>query len=85
MWSIISLGLKKGLEAYETNAWFLSVNGNWNCVTNAGMVIGSLAIYHDDPTGTAATLLELAIPNAQRNCARAVHSDGTWAETPDYW
>jgi len=30
-WSIIDLGLKKGLEAHEQNAWFLSVKGNWNC------------------------------------------------------
>jgi hypothetical protein len=31
MWSIIILGLSKGLEAYNENAWFLSVKGNWNC------------------------------------------------------
>jgi hypothetical protein len=30
MLSIISLGLKKGLEAHDSNAWFLSVRGNWN-------------------------------------------------------
>ena len=35
MWSIISLGLKKGLEAYETNMWFLSVKGNWNCLASS--------------------------------------------------
>lgn len=29
--SIIDLGLKKGLKAHESRAWFLSVNGNWNC------------------------------------------------------
>lgn len=31
MWSIISLGLNKGYEAYESDMWFLSVEGNWNC------------------------------------------------------
>lgn len=31
MWSIISLGLNKGYEAYESNMWFLFVEGNWNC------------------------------------------------------
>ncbi|CRG86076.1 hypothetical protein PISL3812_03079 [Talaromyces islandicus] len=85
MWSIISLGLNKGYEAYESDMWFLFVEGNWNCVTNAGIITGALAIYNEDPTGIAAKLLELAIPNAQQHCAQAVHSDGTWTETPDYW
>jgi hypothetical protein len=31
LWSIVSLGLNKGAEAYNSNAWFLSVRGNWNC------------------------------------------------------
>ena len=31
MWSIITLGLDKGMEAYEQDSWFLSVHGNWNC------------------------------------------------------
>ncbi|KAK4189080.1 hypothetical protein QBC35DRAFT_462401 [Podospora australis] len=43
-WSIINLGLTKGLEAHDTNAWFLMAVGNWNCVTNGGMVVGSLAV-----------------------------------------
>ncbi|QGA19359.1 hypothetical protein EYB26_007048 [Talaromyces marneffei] len=85
MWSMISLGLKKGLEAYDSNAWFLSVRGNWNCVTNGGMIIGSLAVYHEDPTGVAQALLPMAIENAKNYCSQAVESDGTWTETPDYW
>jgi hypothetical protein len=31
MWSIISLGLVKALEAYDDDAWFLHVESNWNC------------------------------------------------------
>lgn len=31
MWSIITLGLAKGHEAYKTKAWFLSTRVNWNC------------------------------------------------------
>ncbi|KAH8821971.1 hypothetical protein F5884DRAFT_746259 [Xylogone sp. PMI_703] len=98
MWSIISLGLQKGIDAYDADMWFLSVNGNWNCegfpglnyfrdkgVVNAGMIIGSLAVYNEDPTGTASRLLATAVPNAQQNCAQAVHSCGAWTETPDYW
>ena len=85
MWSMINLGLKKGLEAHESGAWFLGVKGNWNCVTNGGMIIGALAIYHDDPTGVTKFLLPLAIANAVQHCAQSLSSDGTWTETPDYW
>jgi hypothetical protein len=85
MWSIIELGLEKGVAAYSSNAWFLTTNGNWNCVTNGGMIVGSLAIYHEDPTGTAASLLTQAVSGAKANCAMAVQADGTWSETSDYW
>ncbi|KAH6645527.1 chondroitin AC/alginate lyase [Truncatella angustata] len=85
MWTIISLGLSKALEAYEDDAWFLHVKSNWNCVTNSGIIIAALAIYHEDPTGIAKSLLPRAINNARENCAQAVQTDGTWKETPDYW
>ncbi|KAK3372915.1 hypothetical protein B0T24DRAFT_649069 [Lasiosphaeria ovina] len=85
MWSMINLGLKKGLEAHESGARFLGVEGNWNCVTNGGMIIGALTIYHDDPTGVAKELLPRAIANVVQNCAQSVSSDGTWTETPDCW
>ncbi|KZL84073.1 hypothetical protein CI238_10099 [Colletotrichum incanum] len=49
------------------------------------MIIGALAVYHEDPTGIARQLLPLAVNNARQYCAQAVESDGTWAETPDYW
>lgn len=85
MWSIITLGLQKGLEAHANNAWFLTTNGNWNCVTNGGMVVGSLAIMNEDPTGTAQKILQLALQSATTNCVNAVSPDGTWSETADYW
>lgn len=85
MWSIITLGLQKGLESHANNAWFLTTNGNWNCVTNGGMVVGSLAIMSEDPTGTAQKMLPLALQSASTNCVDAVSSDGTWSETSDYW
>jgi hypothetical protein len=47
--------------------------------------MGSLAILGDDTTGFAAQLLGLTIPNALPNCAQGVTSDGTWAETANYW
>jgi len=85
MWSIINLGLAKGIESHANNAWFLTTNGNWNCVTNGGMVVGSLAIMNEDPTGTASKLLPLALQSAATNCVNAVSPDGTWSETSDYW
>jgi hypothetical protein len=49
------------------------------------MVIGSLAVYHEDPTNVSGQLLPQAIGNAAKFCAQSVESDGTWVETPDYW
>jgi len=61
------------------------VNGNWNCVINAGCTIGALAIQSDDTTGVAAKVLAASVTNAKANCLAAVHEDGTWSETPNYW
>jgi hypothetical protein len=54
-------------------------------VSNAGLMLGALAIYNEDPTGTAAQILPDTIANSQQYCAHAISSDGTWLETPDYW
>ncbi|KAJ1308261.1 hypothetical protein OPQ81_003976 [Rhizoctonia solani] len=91
MWSIINLGLRWGVASYNDQnshwnfGWWQNVNGNWNCVCNGGLTLGALAILGDDPTGIAQTMLGLTIPNAQKNCALAPSSDGTWSETPNYW
>lgn len=91
MWSIINLGLNYGLQVYTANPkpgygwWNKDVNGNWNCVCNGGMILGSLAIMNEDPTGIAAQLLPLAVENAAVNCAQGPSSDGTWSETANYW
>ncbi|KAG6853867.1 hypothetical protein C0991_000474 [Blastosporella zonata] len=61
------------------------IEGNWNCVCNSGLTLGSLAILDDDTTGVAKQLLGLTVPNALKNCAQAVSDDGTWAETANYW
>ncbi len=54
-------------------------------VTNGGIIIGALAVYHEDPTGISRDILPKVIRNTAKYCARAVESDGTWSETPDYW
>lgn len=80
--------LAYGVEAYggATYGWWRTgIRGNWNCVCNAGLTLASLAIIDDDDVGHASALLGLTIDNAKQNCAEAVSSDGTWAETPNYW
>lgn len=66
-------------------SWWTTTNGNWNCVCNSGCTMGALAILGDDTTGTAESVLNYTITNAKANCANAVHEDGTWSETPNYW
>jgi len=88
MWSIINLGLQKGIEAYNGAPfgwWTNNIQGNWNCVCNGGMTLGALAILGDDPTGTAARILGLSIPNASKNCVFGAFPDGSWTETHNYW
>ncbi|KAG6911560.1 hypothetical protein DXG01_011862 [Tephrocybe rancida] len=85
--NMITYGLQPGLTASTTPAgwWRNNTFGNWNCVCNSGLTLGSLAILHDDESGIAEQLLALTVPNALENCARAVSDDGTWAETANYW
>ena len=85
MWTMLTYGIAKGNEAYDNSAWFLSTNGNWNCVCNGGLTLGALAIIDRDPTGAASRLLQRTVPNANANCVTAVQPDGTWSETSDYW
>ena len=100
MWSIINLGLYYGDQALNPattaldygRSWWTGVpngqtevNGNWNCVCNGGLTMAALAIIDEDPSGLAASVLSMTGPNAARNCFQAAWSDGTWAETSDYW
>ncbi|KAL7419540.1 hypothetical protein Q5752_005451 [Cryptotrichosporon argae] len=100
-WSIINLGLYYGNlslagdSAASSYYWWTGispghdgdtrVNGNWNCVCNGGMILGALAIIDDDTTGIAQAILDQAVPDAQTNCFFGPWSDGTWAETTNYW
>lgn len=88
MWSIITLGLSHGVEAYANPVqvgWFLKTNGNWNCVCNSGLLLGSLAVATEDPTGTSSQLIPQIIQNMKDNCMQGAYSDGTWSETANYW
>lgn len=89
---IVTYGLQQGMDMYNSGtAWWsqpASGNGNWNCVSNGGLVFGALAVQND-VTGAAKnttdTILQTALNNAKNNCMRGVYEDGTWSETPNYW
>jgi len=88
--ALVQYGLQPGVSAYTDSTnyngwWKTNTTGNWNCVCNAGLTLGSLAILGDDTTGVAKQLLGLTIDNAKSNCAFSVTSDGSWTETPNYW
>jgi hypothetical protein len=95
--AIVTFGLTYGLNALENNAdastngyaWWTGVNGmvngNWNCVNNAGLTMAALAILEDDTTNTAEKVLALTVPNAFGNCFQGAQEDGTWSETANYW
>lgn len=97
MWTMINLGLSLGEAALtgassaSTYSWWTGaptnaiVNGNWNCVNNGGLTLAALAIIDRDPTGIAARVLALTVPNASRNCVLGASSDGSWNEGPNYW
>lgn len=90
--NMITYGLSQGIHAYQnadsgdySGWWANKITGNWNCVCNGGMTLGALAILGDDTSGTAEQILAQSIPNALSGCVMAVSSDGTWAETANYW
>ncbi|CEH15774.1 Heparinase II/III-like [Ceraceosorus bombacis] len=72
--------------------WHLPANGfgNWNCVSNSGLLLGALAIAGDDGGNTTISTLvsqtfNNVLDNMKQNCMQGVYSDGTWSETPNYW
>lgn len=90
VFTMIKYGLSFGVTAYFDASqyfgwWKEKTYGNWNCVCNGGLTLGALAILGDDGSGIAERLLGATVDNAKDNCANAPSSDGTWAETADYW
>jgi hypothetical protein len=81
--ALIEKGLKPGLEVYEKNGWWVTIEHNWNQVCNSGMIIGALAIAETDPS-----YAERIIPTAVKSLPLAIESyapDGAWGEGPGYW
>ncbi|PKI82377.1 hypothetical protein MVES1_003341 [Malassezia vespertilionis] len=89
---MVQYGLAPGLDLYNKNqAWWsepASGNGNWNCVSNGGLIVGALAIRSEAQGSDADVvnqILPKALDNFKANCMRGVYEDGTWSETPNYW
>lgn len=88
---IVDHGLTPGQKAYAGDGsvqnWWRNadIKGNWNCVSNGGLVLGALAIKGDDPNGISDSIIDSATKSAQAACFAAPHADGTWAETNNYW
>lgn len=97
---ITTMGLQYGVNAYQginggtSYNWWTGqapgvggseVNGNWNCVCNGGLLLAALAIVDEDTTTLAETLIPLTQASMRTNCFQGAHSDGTWAETANYW
>lgn len=85
--TLLKYGLQPGVTQVTTSAgwWRNNITGNWNCVCNSGLTMASLAILGDDTSGVAKQLLQTTVDNALNNCAQAVSTDGSWAETANYW
>ena len=79
--------MKHGLEQShpQDKYWWRSEQGNWNCVCNGGIINAALAVWGDDDSGTANSVLQDALSNAKENCVNGAREDGTWTETSDYW
>ncbi|KAJ7681786.1 chondroitin AC/alginate lyase [Mycena rosella] len=85
--TLLKYGLQPGVTQVTTSTgwWRTNITGNWNCVCNSGLTMASLAILGDDTSGVAEQLLQTTVDNARDNCAQAVSTDGSWAETANYW
>lgn len=81
--AIIRHGLEPGLRAYESGAWWVKSEYNWNQVCNSGLLIGALAIAETDPA-YGEKILPAAIQSLPKALA-AYEPEGVWNEGPAYW
>ena len=79
--AIFEKGLNPSLLP-QNNAW-LTVDNNWNQVCNAGISLGALAVYEDDPD-FAVGLLNRAIRSLPA-AMKVYVPDGAYPEGAAYW
>lgn len=79
--SIVRKGLQPSFE--KENNWWLTSDGNWNQVCNAGMTFGALAIYDQEPE-LAAKIINRAIETISLTM-KVYDPDGAYPEGYAYW
>ena len=81
--AIVEKGLKPALLDYRQNAWWTTIEHNWNQVCNGGIIMGSLAVLADERQIASQALFESLqrLPLAMQHYA----PDGGWEEGISYW
>ncbi|MBI5381129.1 MAG: heparinase II/III family protein, partial [Opitutae bacterium] len=77
--ALVEKGLKPGLVS---NSWSRGTN-NWNQVCNAGLTLGALAVYEDEPA-LAGKIVAQAVRTVPLSMAEFA-PDGAYPEGPGYW
>lgn len=78
--AIIEKGLNASLAGEQ---WWITNDNNWNQVCHAGMVMGALAIYEDEPE-LSAQMIQRAVDNIHHSMDQ-YQPDGAYPEGPMYW
>ncbi len=81
--ALVEIGLKPGIEVYESDGWWSKSDHNWNQVCNGGMIVGALAIADVEPS-YAKRIIPAAIESLPR-ALKTYEPDGAWGEGPGYW
>ena len=83
--ALVNKGLRASLVIREngTPMGWVSTRNNWNQVCHGGLVVGALALRHDEPE-LAAEIVHRAVVNVPRAVA-VCEPDGAYPEGPGYW
>lgn len=81
--ALVEKGLMVGLQEIKNNAWWATVDHNWNQVCNGGLAVGALSLADEEPL-SCAELLALTINNLPL-AMKSYAPDGGWNEGPGYW
>ena len=79
--AIQSKGLDEAKD--EKKCWWLRADMNWNQVCNAGISLGALALFENDPAGSAA-LLNRSLQSIKLPMA-VYKNNGAYPEGYNYW
>jgi len=79
--AIQKMGINKAQD--EKKCWWLKADMNWNQVCNAGISLGALALFENDPAGSAA-LLNRALQSIKLPMT-VYQNNGAYPEGYAYW